>query len=165
MLTTLSPVTFEAGLTSNIGEVHGRIQVLLDQLENMDVSLREATDVLYEHTRQRFEDWGAGEWPQLAESTVIRKRSQGFPEPERPLFATGDLFESASSAYGPYSLRIIEPHRAIITVDWELDGAQIPALLSSGNVEQGGHLPARPIWPHDHTLTEEIATVLRGSIV
>jgi hypothetical protein len=125
--------------------------------------LERATEIVYEYTRQRFDLEGMGEWPQLAEATVMRKISEGFANPERILYAEGNLYESMTSANGPYSFRVIDDTRAIIGVDWENGGWQIPLLLHEGSSD--GRLPARPMWPTGVALEEmkrDIGHVLHG---
>lgn len=123
-----------------------------------EVRLEEATNLLYRFTREKFDTLGAGDWAPLAESTIIRKESQGFPDPERPLFASGDLYESATSPYGPYSVLLIEEGRALVQVDWDKDGIQIPTLHSQG----AENLPQRRIWPSmDEPIGDALALAIR----
>jgi hypothetical protein len=145
--------------------VLARLDALTVALRDMSGALERATDVVYEHTRQWYETAGGETWPPLAESTIQRKASEGYPDPERPLFAEGNLFESATSPYGPYSFRIIEPHRAVIGVDWEQDGWQIPVVLAAGNDQDGGNIPARPIWHVDDELRAALEDVLAGDVL
>jgi hypothetical protein len=110
--------------------------------------LQRAAQVVYDWTRQRFDQWGDGDWPPLAESTVTKKTQAGFAEPDRPLYAEGNLYESVSSEHGPYSVPLQftdddEHHEVVISVDWQEGGWQIPTLLSVGT----DRMPARPIWP------------------
>lgn len=120
--------------------------------------LAEAGKLVREATRQRFETRGFGEWPPLAESTVIRKQSLGYPDPARQLFAEGNLFESASSAHGPYSYTILEPTFIIVGVDWSEGPWQIPVVLSEGN----DRLPPRPIWPASRTMVNGVSRIIRN---
>ena len=130
-------------------------------MHDLRPQLEEATALIYEATRQRFDSGGDGEWPPLAESTVARKASQGAAEPEKILYAFGNLFESATSPSGPYSTQIFPTdHAVVIGVDWEEHGAQIPMVLSQGD----GHVPSRPIWPNAETLAPEIAAILMSAL-
>lgn len=149
-------MSFDAHLDTS--KVQHALHIRMEALRDMSFRLERATEVVYEHTRRRFEEQGGGEWPPLAESTVARKQSQGYSEPERILYAEGNLFESATSPYGPYSYRIIEPLHAVIGIDWSESGVQIPTVLSEGNPER--NLPARSIWPHDEAMVTEIGEVL-----
>src|SRR5664280_2475227 len=101
---------------------------------DMSARLDEASDFIYEATRHRFDTEGDGQWPALAESTVAKKESQGYAEPARALYAEGNLYESATSPNGPYSLRmhikggmgLVSSESVVMIVDFESDGWQIP---------------------------------------
>jgi hypothetical protein len=140
------------------------VQMLASRLINFEVPLLEAAKFIREETRSRYEARGFGEWPPLAESTVARKTSQGYADPTRQLYADGDLFESVTSANGPFSFTILEPTRIIIGADWSSGGWQIPTILSEGNLDSGGHIPARPIWPPSRALVNGVSRILRNHI-
>lgn len=132
------------------------------RLADMTIPLAKATGVVYEATRQHYE---TNDWPPLAESTIARKASQGYAEPDRPLYAEGNLFESATSPSGPYSTVVHPtPHSVVLGIDWDVGGWQIPMVLSEGTQTAGrGHstvIPSRPIWaPVDETYIE-VGTIL-----
>ena len=127
------------------------------RLENLRPEVDAAIDLLYDETRSWMDSQGYGSWPALADSTVESKISQGLAEPSRPLFAYGNLYESATSAHGPYSYRVDVPGGAVIGVDWAEGSWQIPMVLAygagpGGRFPQGRHsaawhIPPRPIWP------------------
>lgn len=142
-----------AGFTQAMLAIDRRIASLRD----IRLGLEAATEIVYEATRQRFDSSGNGSWPPLAESTVQRKESQGAADPARPLYEQGNLYESATSPSGPYSMGPLFPslNSVVIGIDWEENGYQIPRVLSEGAGEGGAfpgrgggwHIPARPIWP------------------
>lgn len=140
------------------------VEMIASRLVDFEVPLLEAAKYIREETRSRYEARGFGEWPPLAESTVARKTSQGYPDPTRQLYAEGDLFESVTSANGPFSFTILEPTRIIIGADWSSGGWQIPTILSEGNIDAGGHIPARPIWPPKRALVNGVSRILRNYI-
>jgi hypothetical protein len=143
----------------------------LHAAHSLDLSARldEASDFVYEATRHRFDAEGEGEWPELTESTVAKKESQGYAEPARPLYATGNLYESATSPNGPYSTRIhvksgiglASTESVVMLVDFDSNGWQIPSVLAEGT-EKG--LPARPIWPPAHLVQDQVGEILMRGI-
>ncbi len=146
-------------------EIVAAIDAKLARLADLTVPLTEATGIVYEQTRQHFESAGDGQWPPLAESTIARKASQGVAEPERALYASGNLFESATSPSGPYStIEHPSPHSVVMGIDWDEDGWQIPMVLSQGTSTAGrGHhtvIPGRPIWAPIEAVASEVGTVL-----
>ncbi len=154
--------------TAGVTQAAYRLDVVARRLGDMRPQLEAATLAVYEHTRQRFESAGDGEWPPLAESTVARKESQGYAEPQRELFATGNLFESATSPQGPYSNRLVTEHQAVIQVlgvgeDGGGDPELVPVYLSEGT----DRMPARPIWPaaDDPRLVDDVAAALKHGIL
>lgn len=144
------------------------VDMLASRLVDFAPALEEAGKYIREETRQRFESRGFGEWPPLAESTVARKASQGYPDPSRQLYAEGDLFESVTSANGPFSFTILEPTRIVLGVDWQEGSWQIPVVLSEGTDDAGvghsTHIPARPIWPPGRDLVTGVSRILRNYI-
>lgn len=147
--------------TSGATQIDLRLSRRIAALRNLRPQLEEATLLVYEATRQRFDSGGDGEWPPLAESTVARKASQGAGEPEKILYEFGNLYESATSPSGPYSTQIFPTdHAVVIGVDWEEHGHQIPMVLSEGD----GHVPARPIWPDAEMLMPEVAAILLSAL-
>jgi hypothetical protein len=142
------------------------VEMLAERLADMREPLTLAAAYVREETRSRYESRGMGEWPPLAESTVARKTSQGYPDPTRQLYAEGDLFESVTTAHGPYSFTILEPQRIVFGVDWSSGGVQIPVVLSEGTDDAGvghhTHIPARPIWPPGRDLVVGVSRVLRN---
>jgi hypothetical protein len=142
------------------------VEMIADRMADFREPLTLAAAYVREQTRQRYEARGFGEWPPLAESTVARKTSQGNPDPSRQLYAEGDLFESVTTAHGPFSFTILEPMRVIVGVDWSSGGAQIPVVLSEGTDNAGvghhTHIPARPIWPAGRELVTGVSRILRN---
>lgn len=131
------------------------------RLGSLRDALEAAGDEIYLETQHRFDTESDGDWPQLAESTVAKKASQGYAEPERILYAEGNLYESATSPNGPYSQRIYDDsgfhQRLVLLVDWENDGWQIPTVLSEGS-DRG--LPSRPIWPPAEQMVHRVREIL-----
>lgn len=146
-------------------EIIAALDAKLARLANLAVPLAEATTIIYEATRQHFESAGDGAWPPLAESTVARKASQGMAEPEKALYASGNLFESATSPSGPYST-VTHPttHSVVMGIDWDEDGWQLPMVLSQGTDTAGrGHhtrIPSRPIWAPTTEVATEVGALL-----
>ena len=91
------------GLASSGGtQMIAALELHAMHVENMAARLEKASDFLYEETAHRFDTEANGTWPPLAESTVAKKESQGYGEPAKALYAEGNLYESATSPYGPY---------------------------------------------------------------
>jgi hypothetical protein len=151
--------------SSGASQALANLELYALSAESVHKRLERASDYIYEMTRQRFEEQGDGEWPELAESTVAKKESQGYSDPSRILFAEGNLFESATSPNGPYSLRVFidEPghHTVSMIVDWDSDGWQIATVLAEGN-DRG--LPARPIWPPADRVQSDVGRILLGGL-
>lgn len=135
-----------------------RVELVADRLTDFRVPLAAAAGFVREKTRQRFEARGFGEWPALAESTVARKVSSGYADPTRQLYATGDLFESVTSAHGPYSFTTLNDTWIAFGVDWQVGGWQIPVILSEGN----DRIPARPIYPRDRSTVNGVSRIIRN---
>ena len=144
------------------------VEMIADRMADFREPLTLAAAYVREQTRQRYEARGFGEWPPLAESTVARKTSQGNPDPSRQLYAEGDLFESVTTAHGPFSFTILEPMRIVIGADWQVGSWQIPTVLSEGTDNAGvghhTHIPARPIWPPGRSLVTGVSRILRNHI-
>ena len=124
----------------------------IERLQDLRAPLMEATEVVYTGIREWYDSQGEGTWPPLAESTIARKASQGYSSPSRPLYAEGNLYESATSPSGPYSFRTpIGNHSVVLGVDWQKGGWQIPVVLSRGTTTAGRgnrtRIPARRIYP------------------
>jgi hypothetical protein len=155
----------------NAAEVTMHVESLVGHREQrLREGLMRAAEVVYDWTRQRFDQWGNGDWPPLAESTVQKKTQAGYAEPDRPLYAEGNLYESVTSQSGPYSvpIQIVDNDEAqgiVISVDWEEGGWQIPTLLSVGTQQSGGNLPARPIWPptSDPAFVDDVRSAIFGN--
>src|ERR1700756_5745233 len=143
------PVRFDSvGATEILVKNAAREARLLD----MEPELMAATDLVYEATRQWYDSRGGGSWPPLAASTIARKAIQGYADPERPLYAEGNLYESATSPNGPHSFRLpVGLQGVVIGVDWAEGGWQIPVVHFYGTTTAGRNhdvtIPARPIWP------------------
>jgi hypothetical protein len=140
--------------------------------EQMSGRLDKASDLIYQETAHRFDTEGDGIWPQLSESTVAKKESQGYGEPAQPLYAEGNLYESATSPNGPYSDRLhtdsVGTQQVIMLVDWENDGWQIPTVLSEGTDDAGRshdvRIPSRPIWPPAEQMREPVGKIILAGI-
>ena len=142
------------------------VSLIASRLTDFRVPLEEAGKLVREATRQRFESRGLGEWPPLAESTVTRKAVLNLSDPPRQLYATGDLFESATSAHGPFSYTVLEPTFIVIGVDWSEGPWQIPVVLSEGTTDAGPNhnvrIPARPIWPPSREMVNGVSRIIRN---
>ena len=161
------------GLASSGGtQMIAALELHAMHVENMAARLEKASDFLYEETAHRFDTEANGTWPPLAESTVAKKESQGYGEPAKALYAEGNLYESATSPYGPYSERLYVhsegSQRIVMLVDWENDGWQIPPVLSEGTETAGvGHkttIPSRPIWPPAEQMREPVGAILMAGL-
>jgi hypothetical protein len=139
-----------------------RVELIASQLTDFREPIAAGLAYVREETRKRFEARGLGEWPPLKESTVARKTSSGAPDPQRQLYEFGDLFESATSSHGPYSVTVIEPTWGAIGIDWSENGRQIPVILSEGNLEEGGSIPPRPIYPRTYELANGVSRIVRN---
>jgi hypothetical protein len=145
-----------------------RLELLAVHAADMAARLEKASDLIYEETAHRFDTEADGQWPPLAESTVAKKESQGYGEPDQALYAEGNLYESATSPNGPYSLRThvdgTTAQKIVMLVDWDNDGWQIPTVLTEGTDDAGvGHhtrIPARPIWPPAGEMRDRVGEIL-----
>lgn len=156
-------------------EIVQRMNARIARLHDMRPELIRAAEIVHEGTRQWYDSRGEGTWPELAESTIERKASAGYPEPERPLFAEGNLYESVTSLAGPYAFMVMpDDHTVVIGADWDEGGWQIPVVLSEGTENAGaGHntrIPPRPIWPTlgslaDTFLRTEIGTIFLAALM
>lgn len=102
--------------------------------------------VIYETNRQWFDSAGDGSWPKLSPVTVKKKAAQAMPDPSRPLYALGNLYESVTSPNGPYSYMIPMYDGLIIGVSWTAAKALAAGTSDSGR-DHGTRIPARPIFP------------------
>jgi hypothetical protein len=147
------------------------IDHVVRNLAGMRPALEEVVAAVYDRTREHLDAWGQDggsmlfAWPPLADSTVAHKQAAGYPEPMRPLYETGALYESATSPDGPYSFQVIDHQRAVIGIDWDEDGWQIPYLHQYGTIHDGGNLPARPIFIIDDRLEGQVKRILGDSII
>lgn len=135
-----------------------QVDMIADRLTDFRVPLTAAASFVREKTRERFEARGFGEWPPLAEATVARKVSSGYADPSRQLYATGNLFESVTSAHGPYSFTTLNDTWIAFGVDWQNGGWQIPVILSEGD----DRIPARPIYPRDRATVNGVSRIIRN---
>lgn len=153
--------------STGVTQMVARMELAARHIEQMHGSLERASDLIYEETRQRFDSQGDGEWPPLTESTVAKKVSQGYAEPERELYAEGNLYESVTSPHGPYSQRLFVDstgiQRVVMLVDFENSGWQIPSVLAAGSPQTG--LPARPIWPDPDLVRGKVRDVLMEGVL
>ena len=114
-------------------------------------------------------------WAPLDPSTVEDKTQEGYLFPGWPLVASGKMMDSATSNDGPYSVGATLEHEAWLSLDWERDGYNIPALHQTGvpwrivhrrayTTKAGEqvpatsywwHLPARPFWRATDMLGDE----------
>lgn len=153
-------------------EAQQRLHTMEAALADMRGPLREIVSEMYAHTKEWMDSWGDGTYDPLSPSTIADKMRLHYDDPARPLFATGELLESASTPAGPFSAHDVYEHEAWIGVDWERDGWNIPALHQEGvpwrvvhrrsYVTRAGkhvgaatylwHLPARPIFTIDDEL-------------
>lgn len=159
--------------SSGVTECLLRNRARMARLQDLRPEMEKASELIYEHTARWFDSRGEGTWPDLADSTVAGKVSQGYAEPERPLYAEGNLRESVTSPSGPYS-SVVYPHDGVVvSVDWDVGGWQIPVVLSEGTTTAGvGHttvIPPRPIWPvtgsqADLNLRKEVGDVIMKGV-
>ncbi len=152
-----------------------KLGALEHSLADMHTSLEAAVELVYEHEREWFDTWGRTpgidsysvspqgstspiqqQWKPLAPSTIAQKTRRGNPQPSRPLYATGELMRSATSPSGEHSRLYIGSNQAVIGINWEQDGHQIPVLLDEGTE----HMAARPIFTADDALVEKITSVI-----
>ncbi|HZV74591.1 MAG TPA: hypothetical protein VFF79_12810 [Conexibacter sp.] len=144
---------------------------VVHNLADMRPALKQAVVEVYARTREHMDAWGQDAssmlfaWPPLAASTVASKEAANYPDPTRPLYATGDLYDSATSPDGPYSFQIITQHQAVVGIDWDEDGWQIPYLHQYGTTRGGGSLPARPIFIIDDRLEGQVKQILGDAII
>jgi hypothetical protein len=145
-------------------------------LADMHEPLEGIVEDIHRQTLAAFTSEGSiiGEpWEQLDPSTVKDKTREGFPFPDWPLVATGEMMDSASSNSGPYSVGATYEHQAWLSLDWERDGWNIPALHQLGvpwrlvtqhrhhkdgsayTVTYWWHLPSRPFWKATDYLADE----------
>lgn len=131
-----------------------RNRMRMARLEDLGVELDAAANEFYAAEEVWYSSQGEGSWAPLAASTVDAKSRAGTPDPERALYAWGNLFQSVISSTGPYSVKQhIDPWSILIAADWDEGGWQIPVVLSEGTTTAGRghhtHIPARPIWLDD----------------
>jgi hypothetical protein len=164
-----------------------RMQARLDEMiaafDDMAPPIRKIEDDMYAHTAEWMSSSGDGSYAPLEESTIRNKIRMGYPDAGKPLFASGALFESASTPVGPYSVHDVARTEGFIAVDWERDGWNIAALhqygvgeelvtqhrhrtLKDGTREEytvtfPWHLPARPIF----TITDALVSLGADQIV
>jgi hypothetical protein len=145
-------------VSTGVTEALIRLNAKATRLSDLSPELEKATELVYSATRAWYDSDGGGRWPPLAASTIRSKQHRGSASPERPLYDTGKLYESATSPSGPYSFKMWTGLNAVVIgVDWERGGWQIPVVHFYGTHTAGrGHsttIPARPIWP-DHDSME-----------
>ena len=148
-------------------EIISRMNAKIVRMGDLHDLMFAAAGEVYAGTREWYDSNGEGDWSPLAASTIARKTSQGYADPERPLFAEGNLYESATSPHGPHSFLVPIAHDAIVLgVDWEKGGHQIPVVLATGTNRSGPArntvIPARPIWP---SLSSTAWRMMEGRIV
>lgn len=152
-----------------------KLTTLEHGLADMHTSLQAAVELVYEHEREWFDTWGRApgidsysvspegttepvhqQWKPLAASTIAQKTRRGYSQPARPLYATGELMRSATSPSGAHSTLFIGSNQAVIGINWQENGHQIPVLLDEGTE----HMAARPIFTADDELVEKIISVI-----
>ena len=131
-----------------------RMNAKIVRLSDMSDLMVAAAAEVYVATREWYDSNGESTWSPLAAATVAKKASQGYADPERSLYAEGNLYESATSPHGPHSFFVPISHDAVVLgVDWEKGGHQIPVVLATGTTTSGpAHntvIPPRPIWPSE----------------
>jgi hypothetical protein len=161
-------------------EADARLESMFAALEDMHVPIREIEEDMYAHTAEWMDSSGEGSYTPLEESTIRNKIRMGYPDAGKPLFASGALFESASTPAGPYSTDVeVMRMEGTLGVDWEKDGYNIALLHHIGVPERlvtqhrhhkdgkpytvtfPWHLPSRPIF----TVTEALAQAGANHIV
>jgi hypothetical protein len=91
----------------------------------------------YAIEREWFDTAAYGSWPALKESTVAEKQSKGYRQPDRILYASGDLRRSATSPNGRWSGHVYMDHVATFEIRWA------PAVYHQIGA---GNLPERKIF-------------------
>ena len=151
-----------------------RLLAIEHALEDMREPLEQIEGDIHRQTLAQFVSEGGAlgdPWAPLDPSTVRDKTAAGDLFPGWPLVATGKMMDSATSSTGPYSGGETLEHQAWMTLNWERDGWNIPALHQLGvpwrevtqhrhrkdgstyTVSYLWHLPSRPFWE----ATDELA--------
>jgi hypothetical protein len=157
-------------------EAHAVLSWMGHALEHMHEPLEGIVGDIHRQTLAQFLSEGEAlgdPWDKLADSTIADKAAHGYAFPEWPLVASGKLMDSATSSHGPYSRDGILEHEAMLELDWERDGWNIPLLHQLGvprrlvtqhrhhkdgseyTVSYLWHLPSRPFWEATEELADE----------
>ncbi|MGH3415433.1 MAG: hypothetical protein ACRDSS_03100 [Actinocrinis sp.] len=164
--------------TVGLKEAHATIARMSHALDDMHGVLASIVEDVHRQTLAQFVSEGAAlgdPWAALDPSTVAAKTTAGYGLPDWPLVATGQMMDSATSDSGPYSVGDVAEHEAWLSLDWERDGWNIPALHQTGvpweivhrrayttrtgehvsGTSYWWHLPARPFWEATDRLADE----------
>jgi hypothetical protein len=154
-----------------------RLDAIEAALADMHGPISQVIDDLHHQTDLQFSSLGvaaATPWDPLDPSTVADKTRMGYPTPDWPLVATGELRESALGD-GPYDYGVTTEQEAIFGLDMPRNGYNIAALQQFGvpwrevhrraYVTHDGrhvkaasymwHLPSRPMIVSTEALAEE----------
>ena len=160
------------------GEARAQIEWMEHALDDMHGVLEGIVDDIHRQTLNQFLSEGSllgTPWDALEPSTVTEKAAGGDLFPAWPLVASGAMMDSATSNSGPFSVGDVLEHSAELSLDWERDGWNIPALHQLGvpwrmvhrraYVTRTGdqvdatsymwHLPSRPFWEATDHLSDE----------
>jgi hypothetical protein len=155
-----------------------RLQWAEHALHDMHEPIEEIVTDIHRQTLAQFMSEGAAlgdPWAELDPSTVRQKALAGDLFPQWPLVATGAMMDSATSSNGPFSITDVAEQEAVLSLDWERDGWNIPLLHQLGvpwrivhrrayTTRSGEqvpatsywwHLPARPFWEATDELADE----------
>lgn len=156
------------------GAIIDSVDAHLAHLDNLNVLMTEAEGLVREATKHWMDSEGEGSWPRLSPHTEANRAAQGL-EPTRPLYAYGNLYDSATTDHGPYSKSIHVNDGVELNIEWIKDGYNIAEVLSRGTARAGKKdrtkIPPRPIWPPIHsvigmTLQRELGELfLTGSVM
>lgn len=161
-----------------LAEVKAQLHWTEHALEHMHEPLDDIVDDIHRQTLAQFLSEGAAlgeQWTPLDPSTIAQKAAGGDAFPAWPLVASGAMMDSASSDHGPFSVGDVLEHEAWLSLDWERDGYNIPALHQLGvpwrivnrrayTTRSGEHvkatsywwhLPSRPFWEATDELADE----------
>lgn len=161
-----------------VTEAKAQLEWMEHALDDMHGVLEGIVGDIHRQTLAQFVSEGAflgDPWEALDPSTVKDKTMAGDLFPDWPLVASGEMMDSATSNEGDFSVSDVMEHEALLTLDWERDGWNIPALQQLGVPREWVHrrayvtstgkhvkataywweLPSRPFWEATDHLEDE----------